>query len=143
MASHSTELRSSVRRHEGWRNKAYQDSEGIWTIGYGRNLQELVITKEQGEKWLEEDLRVARLASKRFPEFTLMNPVRQDVFIEMVFNMGPSRVAGFRNMLAAIREGDWNDAADEMLDSKWARQVGRRAVRLAQIMRDGFYQEDD
>ena len=66
---------------------------------------------------------------------------RQDVFIEMVFNMGPSRVAGFRNMLQAFRDEDWELASVEMLDSKWARQVGVRANRLAKIMSDGKYDE--
>ncbi len=138
----SSELLESVKRHEGWRNKAYQDSEGIWTVGYGRNLQELVISEEQGQEWLIEDIKEARKGALRFPEFRLLNNVRKDVFVEMVFNMGPSRVAGFRNMLAAIRDKDWQEAAAQMLDSKWARQVGRRAYRLANLMERGTYLEN-
>jgi lysozyme len=130
-------LLESIRKHEGWRNKAYQDSEGIWTIGYGTNLQELVIDKGLGEGWLHQQVNEAIAAANRFPEYELLNDTRQDVFVEMVYNMGPSRVAGFRKMLQAIREGDWEEAAIQMLDSKWARQVGRRARTLAELMEAG------
>lgn len=132
-------LINSIRQHEGWRDKAYQDSEGIWTVGYGRNLQELVISRPLGEEWLNEDIEEAVRGASRFPEYNLLEGARRDVFIEMVFNMGPSRVAGFRNMLRAIREGDWEEAAIQMLDSKWARQVGVRAQRLAKQMESGDY----
>ena len=132
-----SQLAESIRQHEGWRDKAYQDSEGIWTIGYGTNLQELKIDKQQGEQWLELQIQEATLGAGRFPEFALLNAVREDVFIEMVYNMGPGRVAGFRNMLRAIRDGEWEEAAIEMLDSKWARQVGRRARTLAKLMDAG------
>jgi len=132
-------LKESIRRHEGWRDKAYQDSEGIWTVGYGRNLQELEIDKQLGEKWLEDDLKTARLAAERIPEYSLLTDERKDVLVEMVYNMGPSRVAGFRMMLAAIRDGDWEEAAIQMLDSKWAKQVGVRARRLAKQMESSEY----
>jgi lysozyme len=132
-------LKESIRRHEGWRDKAYQDSEGIWTVGYGRNLQELEIDKQLGETWLEDDLKTARLAAERIPEYSLLTDERKDVLVEMVYNMGPSRVAGFRMMLAAIRDGDWEEAAIQMLDSKWARQVGVRARRLAKQMESSEY----
>jgi len=132
-------LKESIRRHEGWRDKAYQDSEGIWTVGYGRNLQELKIDKQLGEKWLEDDLKTARLAAERLPEYSLLTDERKDVLVEMVYNMGPSRVAGFRMMLAAIRDGDWEEAAIQMLDSKWAKQVGVRARRLAKQMESSEY----
>ena len=134
-----SKLYDSIRRHEGWRDKAYQDTEEIWTVGYGRNLQELRIDKELGEKWLAEDIETAVRYAKRFPEYDLLSEARQCVLVEMVFNMGPSRVAGFKNMLAAIREGEYEEAAIEMLDSKWARQVGRRARRLAEQMESGEY----
>jgi lysozyme len=132
-------LINSIRHHEGWRDKAYQDSEDIWTIGYGTNLQELKIDKQLGEAWLEASVKQARKAAERFPEYVMLTPVRKDVLVEMIYNMGPRRVAGFRMMLQAIREGDWEEAAIQMLDSKWARQVGRRARRLAEQMESGVY----
>lgn len=132
------DLLKSIRRHEGWRDKAYQDSEGIWTIGYGTNLQELQINKALGERWLVDKVVEAHEAAERFPEYECLDTVaRRNVFIEMIYNMGPSRVAGFKNMLQAIREGDWARAAEEMLDSRWADQVGVRATRLADSMLTG------
>ncbi len=106
----------------------------------GRNLQELEIDEQLGEDWLIEDIEEAQRGARRFPEYGLLDTIpRKNVFVEMVFNMGPRRVAGFRNMLAAIRDDDFDRAADEMLDSKWARQVGRRANRLAEQMRSGRF----
>jgi len=136
-------LLKSLERHEGYRDKAYQDSEGIWTIGYGTNLQELRIDEFLARKWLLETTEEATSAARRFPEYQKLDTdARRNVFIEMVFNMGPSRVAGFRNMLGAIRECDWARAATEMLDSRWARQVGVRATRLSALMENGHYQDD-
>ena len=131
-------LIESIMRHEGYRNRAYQDTEGIWTIGYGTNLQELQIDDTLARKWLIEKIQESETYARRFPEYSLLDTQnRKNVFIEMIYNMGPSRVAGFKNMLAAIRERDWEEAAKEMLDSKWARQVGMRAVRLSNIMKEG------
>lgn len=128
----------SIKRHEGWRSKAYQDTEGIWTIGYGRNLQELEISLELGTQWLLEDIQNAEKEARKFPEWDYLDTeARQDAFVEMVFNMGSPRVSGFRNTLRAIREQDWEEAATEMLDSKWADQVGVRARRLSEQMRTG------
>lgn len=133
-------LVESIEKHEGYRAEAYQDSEGIWTIGYGTNLQELTIDEGLARRWLLEAIDDARIHATRFPEWgKLDTPARRNVFIEMIYNMGPSRVSGFRNMLAAIREQDWNEASIEMLDSKWARQVGQRARTLAALMSKGSY----
>ena len=136
----SDTLLASIKRHEGWRSKAYQDSEGIWTVGYGRNLQELEISLELGTSWLLEDIKNAEREARNFPEWAYLDSAaRKEAFVEMVFNMGTPRVSGFRNTLRAIREQDWDEAAAEMLDSRWARQVGVRARRLAEQMRTGHH----
>ena len=133
-------LIDSVTLHEGYRDRAYQDSEGIWTIGYGTNLQELKVHEELARMWMLEDIHEATAYAKRFPEWVeLDSDARRNVFIEMIYNMGPKRVAGFRNMLAAIRAHDWGEAAAQMLDSKWHKQVGQRARTLADLMRKGHY----
>lgn len=143
----STELLESIRKHEGEELEAYQDSEGIWTIGYGTNLeargydsttaQGLRITKQQAEQWLMESVKEAKRAATNFPEYQLLNDVRKDVLIEMVYNLGPSGTAGFKKMFTAIRAGDWKEAAAQMLNSKWASQVGQRARTLAKQMETG------
>jgi lysozyme len=66
-----------------------------------------------------------------------LNDARQNALIDMMYNLGPSRFIGFKKMIAAIYDEDFNAASNEMLDSKWAKQVGRRAFRLARIMRTG------
>lgn len=137
-------LIDSLKRHEGYRDRAYQDIEGVWTIGYGTNLQELSIDEFLAQKWLLEAAEDAAKHARQFPEWVFLDTdARRNVFIEMIYNMGPRRVAGFRNTLAAIREQDWETAAEEMLDSKWARQVGVRAKRLSELMKNGHYQIKD
>ena len=133
-------LIDSVKQHEGLRLRAYQDTAGVWTIGYGRNLQTLRIDAETAEQWLREDLQAALEDAKRFPEFKYLDTqARRNVFVEMCFNLGATRLALFTKMLAAIRKQDWERVADEMLDSKWARDVKGRARTLAEIMRRGHY----
>lgn len=143
-------LLQSVKEHEGFRTEAYQDTEGVWTVGYGHNLESndvprkycpfIYVSRSEGDKLLREDLAAARDDAERFPEFRMIPTIaRRNVFIEMVFNLGASRLKGFKKMLRALHAGDYGKAADEMLDSKWATQVGRRALTLSTVMRQGFY----
>src|ERR1019366_3971859 len=115
-------LTGSVKRHEGLRTKAYQDSVGVWTIGYGRNLQPLQIIEKQAAYWLDEDVNAAVKDAMNFPEFVhLANDARENAFCEMVFNIGAPRVRKFERMLAAIAKEDWINATQEMLNSQWAK----------------------
>lgn len=133
-------LLASLKQHEGRSLTAYQDSRGIWTIGYGRNLQNLKITPGQADAWLVEDLNTAAGEAAKFSEFSYLNTeARRNAFIEMVFNMGSTRVKGFAAMLKAIRMGWWNLVAEEALNSQWAKQVGERANQLAEMFRTGVF----
>jgi lysozyme len=133
----SADLVESVKRHEGLRLRAYQDSVGVWTIGYGRNLQVMEIDTATAEKWLREDLEKYAKAVMLIPEVWKLTPARQDVLIEMAFNLGLKRLLNFTNMWAAIRAGNYSKAVAEMLDSKWATQVGTRSKTLADKFRKG------
>lgn len=135
-------LLESIKVHEGLELRAYQDSEEIWTIGYGQNLQELVIDEGLAEHWLEESILKAEEYAKNYSFYDSLNQPRKDVLVEMIFNMGPSRVRGFTKALAAMKAERYTEAAMEMLDSKWARQVGQRAQRLAKQMETGTYWND-
>ena len=127
-----------VKRHEGLRLKPYKDTVGKLTIGYGRNLEDVGITLEEAELMLEHDLdRALKDAREVIAGFDELDEVRQAVLVDMAFNLGRAGLAGFRNMRAALALGDFERAADEMLDSLWARQVGRRAQELADMMRSG------
>jgi len=83
------------------------------------------------------DFERATAGAESFDECAFLNPTRTGVLVEMVFQMGVAGVAEFKNFLAAIRSRDWDTAANEMLDSKWAKQTPERANALSEIFRHG------
>ena len=127
---------------EGLRLKAYQDSVGIWTVGYGRNLQELKVTPEQAEEWLLEDYSTAAYMTQRLLQqvSVTLDTVRMEVVTEMMYNLGYSRLRGFNKFFSALKDQDYDLAASEMLDSRWALQVGQRAHRLSRVLRAGTWE---
>jgi lysozyme len=134
------QIKEMIREHEGCVYEVYLDTEENPTGGVGHLFAVgSKIPEKAVEAFFEEDFRVAT-ADYLFlvREYNLdLTPVRRSVLIDMLFNMGFSRVMGFRRMLAALVVEDYNLAADEMLDSKWAVQVGKRAVELSRMMRRG------
>jgi lysozyme len=134
------DIYEQLRRDEGLRLRPYLDSVGKTTIGYGRNLSGKGISKEEAEIFLVNDVKeVSDLSHSRLPWFQALDPVRQGVLLNMVFNMEFKVLDGFPRMLQAVAQGQWETAADEMRDSLWAKQVGDRAVRLEQQMRTGIW----
>lgn len=134
----SSALIESVKHHEGFRSKAYQDTVGVWTIGYGTNLQELKDFPEHyAEFFLKRDLINCAYALAQKSCWRDLDQTRRDVLTEMAYNLGIPRLNKFTKMWAAIEKGDYAEAAEEMLDSKWAQQVGVRAIRLSRRMRSG------
>jgi lysozyme len=128
-------------RHEGLRLKPYHDTRNKLTIGIGRNLDDVGITREEALMLLDNDItRVRREVKRAFPWFSRLNQARKDVVLNMVFNLGLSGFRRFRKTIAAIETRDWEEAGREMLDSRWAKQVGRRARELAAIMRRGKHE---
>lgn len=131
-------LRAQLIVDEDLRLRPYVDSVGKLTIGVGRNLTDVGISKIEAMEMMENDIERAREFLSRYDwDPVNMNDVRQRVLTNMMFNMGPTKFSGFRKMISAVYNGDWDSAADEMLDSLWARQVGLRAHRLANQMRTG------
>src|SRR5574337_984144 len=117
-----------LKKHEGLRLKPYKDTVGKLTIGYGRNLDDKGITLEEAEYLLANDIAAVTLACREtFSWFSFLSQNRQAVIIDMVFNMGISRFLGFKKMIQAIRDKDFDTAASEMLGSVWSKQVGHRA----------------
>lgn len=134
----NSNLIKQLKKHEGLSNKSYQDSEGVWTIGYGHNLQVLKISKKQAEVWLIEDIeKAANDLIKYESKVIMLNQVRKNVLINMTFNLGISGLINFKKMWKAIKKEDYKKAAKEMLDSKWANQVGYRSIELSNQMRNG------
>lgn len=141
---HDARLVAQLRLHEGERQFAYRDTEDKLTIGIGRNLDAKGLSRDEREYLLNNDIADARRELDRYlPWWRGLDPVRQRVLIDMMFNMGPGApsrggLLSFVNTLSEIRRGNYAIAADMMLASKWAQQVGRRAVRLATMMRTGM-----
>jgi lysozyme len=135
-----------IVRHEGTgptrngRMFPYVDSEGKLTIGFGRNLADNGISRAEAYGFLRSDVEGAFAAVIRvFGEnaFGRLTDARKIVLINMMYNLGSSRFSKFVNMIDAVRREQWELAADEMLDSKWAGQVKSRAEALAMMMRTG------
>ena len=132
-----TKVKQSLKLHEGKRNLPYQDSLGVWTVGYGHNM-EVPLSDRAIEQILEDDLHSAVSELDRaFPSWKQHSENRQDVLVEMIFNLGAPRLSSFKNMWKALDDKDYPQASAEMLDSKWASQVGQRAETLAMAMLDG------
>jgi lysozyme len=123
--------------HEGLRLKAYLCPAGKLTIGIGRNLEDTGITRQEAFMLASND--VARIEGELagLACWAGLSDARQRVLCDMAFNIGVSGLMQFRKMLAAIEANDFERAADEMLRSKWARQVKGRAEALARMMRTG------
>jgi len=129
-------LLDALKRDEGCRLKPYKDSLGIWTIGYGHNLESRGISQAVADQILLEDATIAEQNTLvAWPWAKNLDEPRRNVLVNMVFNMGLERVRGFKQFLAALEHGDNEAAASHMLDSLWAKQVGARATRLANVIR--------
>lgn len=147
----TTDARERLRRQliadEGVVLHAYQDSLGFWTIGCGRMIDKRRrggISYVEALYLLDNDIsRCIRELTAAFEWFPGLDPVRQTILVAMLFNMGlgnKSRgLKSFRNTLAAIAGGRYQDAARGMRRSLWARQVGKRAERLATMMETGAW----
>jgi len=135
-----TELYRAVEeqllRHEGIRLTPYRDSVGKLTIGVGRNLDDVGITEDEARIMLRNDIEKAKaIPAKYVANFAELPKPKQAALINMCFNLGERGFSNFRKMIAAISAYQFEEAAREMLDSRWATQVGNRATELANIMR--------
>jgi lysozyme len=129
-----------IKKHEGVRLKPYRCTSGRLTIGAGRNLEDTGITEEEAMFLFGNDYdRVVRECSSEFSFFEKLNPARRAVIISMAFNMGTAGLSKFWKMAAAIECGDYITAAAEMINSKWSKQVGQRAIELAEMMKTGNF----
>lgn len=124
--------------HEGLELKPYRCTAGHLTIGIGRNLDDRGITEDEARFLCQNDVDIVEQELvRKFPFVVGLGDVRIRVLLDMAFNLGIPRLSAFSNMWAALEEGNFKQAAVEMLDSRWARQVGRRATKLSQMMETG------
>lgn len=148
---------SLIRRHEGLRLKAYRDTAGKLTIGYGFNLDagaskaicgqlkldyEAVrggqaITEAQADAILDLQLGIVNAQARTlFPNFNQMPCDVQAVVQDLIFNLGLAGFLKFHDTIASLKAGDWKGAADNLQDSLWARQVLNRAAEDIELLRN-------
>ena len=133
-----------LKRHEGLKLEKYKDSVGKATIGYGHLVKPgenlIKITKDEAESILNKDIEIAENIVNKLPEKILnsLNPRRREVLVNMAFNLGKDKLRKFKKMFAAIERQDFDLASQEILKSKYAKQVGVRADELAEIMQRGY-----
>lgn len=131
-------MKAELTLDEGEKLFPYKCTAGKLTIGIGRNLVDRGITKKEAQFLLDNDITLCiEQLDANLNWWQNLDPVRQRVLVNMCFNLGIKGLMGFTNTLRAVREGRYDDAAEGMLKSKWAGQVGKRAVRLAQMMETG------
>jgi lysozyme len=131
-------LQKQLVLHEGVRLKPYRCTAGRLTIGIGRNLDDVGISQEEALGLLRGDIARAIAAVRvELPWIDRLDDIRQRVLVDMCFNLGIDGLLAFKQTLAAVASGDYDRAATEMLNSRWAAQVGERARRLARMMRTG------
>jgi lysozyme len=129
------DLKEQLVRHEGLRLTVYDCPAGYKTIGVGRNLEGKGITEEEALYLLENDINYfTEQLRDNLDWFDDIPEEKQQILVNMAFNLGVAGLMNFKNMLSAVEEGRWSDASTEMLDSKWADQVGTRAIELSGAM---------
>lgn len=154
----SHEIINRVARHEGIVLKPYRCPAGYLTIGAGRNLEANPLTEEELKvvgDWqhgitknaalylLKKDLlRCNRQCKAELPFWNRLDPERKFALLDMCFNLGMKRLLKFEKMLAAIEIGDYRGAAKECLNSRYAKQVGKRARCIANLLESGVYHYD-
>tara|TARA_R110002110_G_scaffold7299_2_gene37083 strand:- start:936 stop:1367 length:432 start_codon:yes stop_codon:yes gene_type:complete len=138
MSGFLDKLKDQIRLHEGVEEKVYLDTEGIETIGVGRNLRDRGLSEDEIDLLLDNDIAICEEELlNNFEWYAELDEVRKRVLIDMAFNLGMPKLKQFAKMLGAIENKDWVNVASEMLDSRWAEQVGNRASRLSEMMETG------
>ena len=138
MKYNMTSFEDQLIDHEGLELSLYKCTGDKWTIGVGRNLDDRGITEDEARYLLKNDIAIVEeelLRNK--PSVADLDGVRQRILVDMGFNLGIPTLLKFQNMWTAIEDEDWIEASEQMLDSRWAKQVGRRAIRLADAMKTG------
>ena len=145
-------LTNAIRMDEGVRQAVYIDTLGNLTVGVGRLLGRIQVSADGKPEIVEavdipleivntlfnrDTEEAVKTARRLFPTYDDLSARRQEVLVNMAFNLGHRRLSGFKKMRDAVNRHNFARAADEMLDSLWATQVGSRAVRLAAEMRTG------
>jgi len=131
-------LRLQITKHEGIELMPYRCSSDKLTIGVGHNIQDRGISHETAMQMLDEDIDICINELQQTVSYWDDLPERvQEALINLCFNMGISRLMAFKKTFGFLREGMYEKAADELLESRYANQVGQRAIDVANMIREG------
>ncbi len=136
------EIKKQILKHEGLRLKPYKCTAGKLTIGVGRNLEDNGISEKEAMLMLHNDLMVVLADLNQFDWFLALDEIRQRVVIDMRFNLGPKGFREFKKMIKALKNKDYEKAAEEMINSKWYTQVNVRSKTLVKMMLTGRVEYD-
>lgn len=139
-----------LKFEEGYREKAYHCSEGYPTIGIGTKLgpkgsplsnYTMVVTEHAAKALLDDEVKKIRneLVKRRW--YVELDSDRQTIIKSMAYQMGVGGVLKFKKMIAALERGDYQEAANQALDSRWAKQTPKRALRHAEVLESGKLME--
>ena len=131
-------LTARLIRHEGLRLKPYRDTAGRLTIGVGRNLDDVGVSRAEAMVLLCNDVaHVRSVLDQRWPWWRTLDQTRGEAMIELAFNLGAEGFAAFTGVLALLQDGAFAAAAKDLLATRWASQVGGRAQDLARMIQSG------
>lgn len=154
---------SFVKKWEGYEAKAYKDTRGNWTIGYGFNLSDAsaraklaahglnpyalirggTISALKAEALLVQEVAIAKvIARENFPSFDSHPLVVRQILVDLSYNLGENKVDDFVDFKAAIAKKDYKTAAAELVDSKWYSQVGKRSKNHVATLRSLVVQKN-
>ena len=128
------ELVSRLQTEEGFRARPYRDSAGVWTVGFGTNLS-TGLTRDEATLLLRSRLeRLGQCVSEHWQPWRTAGPRTRQVLLDMAYELGCAGTLGFHRMLAALARRDFDQAAAEIADSRYAHQVPRRAAALKALL---------
>ena len=140
-------IKEDLIKHEGFKDEIYLDTEGLATFGIGHLVTEddmehgwpvgTPVTPERIDNVFKEDLGIAITdANVLFLNLDSQPDQVQRVVVNMAFNLGRNRLGKFKKMITAVNEGNYIEAANQMVDSRWYNQVGNRSIELENWMRN-------
>ena len=139
-------LREEIEADEGCKYEVYLDHLGLPTFGIGHLVLDsdieygepagTIVSEDRVSECFNSDISTVLSECERlYEDFSSLPEDVQRIIANMMFNMGYPRLSKFKGMKAGVDARDWNQAADEMVDSVWYRQVTNRADRLVERMR--------
>jgi len=134
------QTKAEIKKEEGFRMEVYKDTLGFSTGGYGHKMLDGEIPPTDMAGWTKLFERDFARAMSGAEELLMLCPNIHDtarhIVVEMCYQMGSYGVSKFKGMLSALQDADYATASIEMLDSRWAKQTPKRAMRMAERMRN-------